>query len=154
MEDAQLKAQIREYISTTQWAILATVREDHAPVMRVMGSFVLEADCFDMYFCTGMTSKADHIKRNPLVSFYFQHEGEQRETFRNCTLTGPAILTGPGSGRERAIELLAARSARFRARLEAGDVDEEDLFYRIQTKEIKYLDYSLGRGQKEKNFKF
>lgn len=109
-----LQLEIQDFIRKTRWAMLATVREDRAPAMRVMGSFV--PDGWDLLFSTSKHArKVSHIAANPSVCFHFQHEGQEPSRFSYvCIVGGAAEVTEPAE-LQRAIELLGAKSARLRS---------------------------------------
>jgi nitroimidazol reductase NimA-like FMN-containing flavoprotein (pyridoxamine 5'-phosphate oxidase superfamily) len=145
MSDKPLEKTIVDYINQTKWATLATVRADNAPVLRVMGSFAIEG--LHLFFSTRIqTAKVEQIELNPLVSFYFQHEGQDLLAFRNVTVIGPASRLESGPELNDAIKLLSDRNPRFKARIESEE-GKDTAVYKIRIKEIKYLDYSLGKGK-------
>ena len=141
----ELKQKITDYISQTRWAILATVREDRAPVLRAMGSFA--PDGVDVYFSTPKaTAKVKQIEQNQWVNFFFQHEGQDLPTFKNVAVIGKASEVIEGAELKKAIGLLSARNPRFKARAEKGDLQDTGIF-KIKSKEIKYLDFAKGFGK-------
>jgi nitroimidazol reductase NimA-like FMN-containing flavoprotein (pyridoxamine 5'-phosphate oxidase superfamily) len=140
---AELRSAVHEYIAQTRWATLTTVREDGAPVSRAMGSFA--PDGLNLFFSTPKSAgKVRHIARNPLVNFFFQHEGQELATFKNVAVIGRAEEV-TGDEYHRAVQLLSARNPRFKTRAERGELKETAL-YLIRTTEVKYLDYSHGVG--------
>jgi pyridoxamine 5'-phosphate oxidase len=141
----ELKQKITEYISQTRWAILATVREDKAPVLRAMGSFA--PDGVDVYFSTpAATAKVGQIGKNQWVNFFFQHEGQELPTFKNVAVIGKAGEVKDAAELKKAIGLLSARNPRFKERAEKGDLKDTAIF-KIKSKEIKYLDFARGFGK-------
>jgi pyridoxine/pyridoxamine 5'-phosphate oxidase len=143
LTSVELQHVVHEYISQTRWATLTTVREDGAPVSRVMGSFA--ADGVNLFFSTRkVAAKVRHIAKNPLVNFYFQHENQEAATFKNVAVIGRAEEV-TGVDYHRAVQLLSARNLRFKARAERGELSDTALYF-IHTTEIKYLDYSNGVG--------
>lgn len=145
MNDEILKKIIIEYINRTKLAVLATVRSDQVPAQRVMGKFAL--DGLDVLFSTPIqTGKVEQIEQNPAASFFFQHENQPPELFRNVTITGTARRLTEGPELDKAIKLLGDRIPKLKAKIESGE-EKNTAIYRITTKEIKYLDYSLGRGK-------
>jgi len=144
LSPVELQQTVHEYIKQTQWATLATVREDGAPVLRTMGSFAPEG--VNVFFSTSRKArKVQHIAKNDLVNFFFQHENQKLETFINVSIIGRAEEVTDGSEYQIAIQLLSARNPRFKARLERGELKDIALFL-IHTTEIKYLDYAKGAG--------
>jgi nitroimidazol reductase NimA-like FMN-containing flavoprotein (pyridoxamine 5'-phosphate oxidase superfamily) len=133
-----------EYIRQTKWATLATVREDGAPVLRTMGSFA--PDGVNVYFSTPKKAgKVRHIAGHPLVNFFFQHENQELDTFKNVAIIGPAEEVTAGTDYQRGIELLSNRNPRFKARADRGELADTAI-YLIRTREIKYLDYANRAG--------
>lgn len=141
-----LKTTLRDYIATTKWGALITVRDDGAPIPRVMGSFALvPGDTLDLYFSSDKAAaKVGQIASHPTVSFYFQHEGHTMADYKNVVLIGPARLT-EGADRDQAIGLLKLKSPHFKEMAEANQLDGVAIF-RLQTVEVKGLDYTRPVG--------
>jgi uncharacterized pyridoxamine 5'-phosphate oxidase family protein len=140
----ELQETVLEYIKQTRWATLATVREDGAPVLRVMGSFA--PDGRNVLFSTRKyAANVGQIARNSFVNFFFQHENQKLETFKNVAIIGRAEELVDGLEYQRAVEILGARNPRFKARAERGELADTAI-YLIHTSEIKYLDYARGTG--------
>lgn len=144
MSNEDLKQTISDYISKTTFATLATVRSDKAPVLRAIGSFA--QDGLDVYFSTGKnTVKVKEIEKNNLVSFFFQHEGQDLKAFKNVALIGKAEKVKDENELKKAVELLSNRSPHFKARVEKGELGQIAIF-KVTAKEAKYLDFSKGFG--------
>lgn len=142
----ELKAQIREYIQTTKWATLAYVRDDGAPMLRVMGSFALAPTSFDLYFSSDKNAaKVAQIDRHPKVSFYFQHEGHTFADYRNVSIVGEAHRVLDGSDYDEAVSLLRVKSLHFKELAETNQLHTTAIF-KIETAEIKGLDYTRPVG--------
>lgn len=142
----ELQSRIREYIATTQWATLAYVRDDGAPMLRVMGSFALSARGLDLYFSSDKkAAKVEQIERHPKVSFYFQHEGHTFADYRNVTLVGEAQRVSEGPDLNEAISLLRVKSPHFKELAETNQLHTTAIF-KIATTEIKGLDYTRPMG--------
>lgn len=146
MNDETLKKTIIDYIKQSKLAILATVRSDQVPAMRVMTKFAL--DHLDILFSTRLqTGKVEQIEKNPAATFFFQHERQSPDTFRNVTITGTARRLTEGPELDKAITLLYGdHIPDLREKLESGE-EKDAAIYRITAKEVKYLDYSLGRNK-------
>jgi len=141
----QIKQITHDYIQATKWATLATVRKDHAPVLRVMGSFAAEG--VDIYFSTRRkTGKVEDIEKNNLVSFYFQHENQPRDTFKNLAIIGQAHEVTEKDAREKAVSLLSSKNPNLLKRIEI-DGWADTAIYKITTQEIKILDYSRSESE-------
>lgn len=145
MSDEQGYSEIVKYILDSKFGVLTYVRSDRAPVSRAMGSFAL--DGADLCFSTGRdTAKVVEIENNRRVSFYFEHDNQTPEKWRSVLLVGDAELLHSGSSAyQAAVDRLAAKSPRFRERVEKGDL-ESAAIYRINTRELQYLDRNKGAG--------
>jgi len=140
----ELQETVLEYIKQTRYATLATVREDGAPVLRAMGSFAPDGN--NILFSTRKgAAKVQQIARNSSVSFFFQHENQKLETFKNVAVIGHAEEVTNDLEYQRAVGILGARNPRFKARAERGELADTGI-YLIRTTEIKYLDYARGIG--------
>lgn len=145
MSDEKLEGEVIDYIAKTRLAILATVRGDQAPVVRTIGSFA--QDGLNIYFSTGKeTAKVKQIEGNKVVSLFFQQEGQEIGTFKNVALIGEAEKVREGNELTKAVELLGNRNPRFKARIEKGELEKVAIF-KVQPKEVKYLDFSKGHGE-------
>jgi nitroimidazol reductase NimA-like FMN-containing flavoprotein (pyridoxamine 5'-phosphate oxidase superfamily) len=140
----ELKQTIAEYIGKTRVSALATVRADGSPVIRAIGGFA--PDGLEIYFSTAKASaKAAQIAGDAPVSFYFQHDNQEIPVFKYVSLIGQARELNVGPERQKAIGILSARSPRFKARAEKGEL-QDSVIYRVSPSEIKYLDFSKGQG--------
>ena len=89
----------------------------------------------------------EQLAKNPAATFIFQHEGQPRETFRNVTVTGSARRLTGGTDLDKAIRFLYGdQIPNLKAKIESGE-EIDVAIYRVITKEVTYLDYSLGRGK-------
>jgi nitroimidazol reductase NimA-like FMN-containing flavoprotein (pyridoxamine 5'-phosphate oxidase superfamily) len=143
MSDDRNYSEILKYIQDSKLGLLTYVRSDATPVSRAMGSFA--PDGVNLYFSTGRdTAKVGEIENNRRVSFYFAHDNQSPDIWKSVLLIGDAEQLHSGSsGSETAIVRLAAKSPRFRERVEKGDL-ESAVIYRINTRELQYLDRSKG----------
>jgi pyridoxamine 5'-phosphate oxidase len=140
---SEVKTKAIEYIGKTQFAVLATVGGG-VPYLRSIASFA--NDGFTIYFSTGKTTdKVEQINQNPNVSILFQHEGQVIPSFKNVSVTGTAKIVSCAEGRQKAIELLSARSPRFKERAEKGQLEDTTIFA-VEPKTVKALDFSKGMG--------
>lgn len=142
------KQNVHDYIALTRWAFLATVREDNTPAIRPIGSFapVAPGDV-DVYFSTPRDSaKARSIRKNARVNFYFQHEALDIASYKGVSLIGDAVEVVPQSPEyPQAVAILSARSPHFKARADKDELDGTALF-RVKAGEVRFSDYSRGRG--------
>ena len=140
--------EILNYIQHTKVAVLTYVRHDLTPVSRAMGSFAL--DGHDLIFSTRRDAgKVGEIGRHPRVSFFFEHDNQQSETWKNVLLIGDAEPVSAGLDLDKAVAQLSARSPRFRERAARGELLDTAIF-RIRAREIEYLDRSAGYGAARK----
>jgi nitroimidazol reductase NimA-like FMN-containing flavoprotein (pyridoxamine 5'-phosphate oxidase superfamily) len=136
--------EILEYITASKFGLLTYVRSDRTPISRAMGSFAPEG--INLYFSTARDSaKVAEIQENGRVSFYFEHDGQAPERWKSVLLIGDAELLEAGDSYSAAVTGLAAKSPRFRERVEKGDLASAAV-YRVNTREIQFLDRSKGYG--------
>lgn len=142
----KIRQEIIDYIDKTLWAELATVRGDGTPVVRTIGAFALDNDGTRVYFATFPgADKTRHISGNNRVSFFFQHEGQELQEFRNAEILGNAgKLTGE-SEIGLAATLISDRSPFVKAHIEQNGIETFD-FYEVKASELKFLDYRKGIG--------
>ena len=144
MSDKQFEEEVREYISTTRFAILSYVREDRVPVPRSMCSFV--PDGLDIYFSTPkVTAKVKEIGINKRVSFFFEHDNQALDSWKSVLLIGEAEQVEQEPELSKAVGLLSGRNPRFKERVAKGELPNTAIF-KIRTREVEYLDYSKGPG--------
>jgi nitroimidazol reductase NimA-like FMN-containing flavoprotein (pyridoxamine 5'-phosphate oxidase superfamily) len=141
--DDQKHEEISDYIEKSKFAILTYVREDLAPVSRTMGSFA--PDGLDLFFSTRKdAAKVAEITRNRQVSFFFEHDGQSPSEWRSVLLIGDSGVA-EGEELKKAVALLSARNPRFRERAAKGEL-ADTLIFKINTKEVEFLDRSKGHG--------
>jgi nitroimidazol reductase NimA-like FMN-containing flavoprotein (pyridoxamine 5'-phosphate oxidase superfamily) len=141
MSEIEKLAEIRQYIRDSRYAVLNYVREDLSPISRTIGSFALDGD--DLFFSTGKdAAKVREIGGHPRLSVHFEREGQQLESWKSVLLIGDAEQESPGTnGHARAVQLLSAKSPRFRERIEKGDLAGIAI-HRIHIRELQFLDFS------------
>lgn len=148
MSQEQWREEVAEYIDKTRFAVLAYVRNDEAPVLRSMGSFV--ASGLDLYFSTRKDApKVKEIDERKRISFFFEHESQELGQWRNVLLIGDALRVGCGAELEKAVELLSSRNPRFKERIAKGELANTQIF-KLKTSDIEYLDYGKGVGHVQK----
>jgi nitroimidazol reductase NimA-like FMN-containing flavoprotein (pyridoxamine 5'-phosphate oxidase superfamily) len=145
MSQSEIQTEILQYIRDAKYALLTYVRSDLSPISRTMGSFAPDGE--NLYFSTGKeSSKVREIEKHQRVSFFFEHDNQAPESWKNLLLIGNAEQVNAGStDYERAVERLGAKSPRFRERIAKGDLGSA-VIYRIKTSEFEYLDRSKGNG--------
>jgi pyridoxamine 5'-phosphate oxidase len=140
--------EISNYIQQTKFAVLTYVRHDLTPISRAMGSFALDGN--DLIFSTRRDAgKVGEIGRHRRVSFFFEHDNQAPDTWKNVLLIGEAEPVTGGPDLDTAVAQLSARSPRFRERAARGELSDTAIF-RIRTREIEYLDRSAGYGAVQK----
>jgi len=148
MSNAPLHREVADYIDATTFAVLAYVRNDQAPVLRAMGSFVSSG--LDIYFSTRKdAAKVQEISQHPRISFFFEHDNQELSAWRNVLLVGHAERIETGVELQRAVDLLSSRNPRFRERIAQGDLPNTQIF-KLKTEEVEYLDYGQGLGHVQK----
>ncbi|OPY58896.1 MAG: General stress protein 26 [Pelotomaculum sp. PtaU1.Bin035] len=135
---------VLEYLSQTKLIILATVNEDKEPVLRVLGAFAV--DGLVTYFSTNKnTAKVKQIQSNPTVSVFYQHENQEAPFFVNVAVTGKASEVTEKEELDKVIKLISDRSPNFKSRVENNEIIDT-IFFRVDPKEVKVLDFSKGAG--------
>lgn len=134
--------EIQEYITASKFGLLTYLRSDLTPISRTMGSFAPEG--LNLYFSTARDSaKVTELQERGRVSFYFEHDGQAPERWKSVLLIGDAELLEGGDSYSAAVTGLAAKSPRFRERVEKGDLASAAV-YRVNTREVQFLDRSKG----------
>lgn len=143
MSEIQNHDEIISYIQGTKVALLTYLRGDLTPVTRAIGSFA--ADDTDLFFSTGKdTAKVSEIEKQKRVSFYIEQANQAPDTWKSVLLIGDAALLDTGSvDYATALQHLGAKSPRFKERIDKGDLGSAAI-YKINTREIEYLDRSSG----------
>jgi nitroimidazol reductase NimA-like FMN-containing flavoprotein (pyridoxamine 5'-phosphate oxidase superfamily) len=149
MSQTESQAEILKYIQDSKVALLTYVRNDLTPVSRAMGSYA--PDGLNLYFSTGKSAaKVQEIEKNRRVSFYFEHDNQATESWKSVLLIGDAEQVRAGStDYATALDRLGAKSPRFRERIAKNELDSAAI-YRINTRELEYLDRSKGNGPTQK----
>ncbi|WP_294183885.1 pyridoxamine 5'-phosphate oxidase family protein [uncultured Clostridium sp.] len=130
-----------KYIEKSKTGLLITIGEDGAPYARVMGAF--SNDGVNLYFETGRKSnKVKHIKKNPIVTFYFQDENQSYDTFKCVSVTGEAseVLQSDADFRD-AVEKISVRYPVLKENVDKGEIGDS-VIYRVKTKFVKTADYT------------
>jgi general stress protein 26 len=144
----QKKSEITDYANTSRFANLAYIRHDGSPVLRTLGSFALSG--YDVIFSTKKeAAKVREISENNKVSFYFEHYGQQLSTWKSALFIGEAHKVENARELDWAIGILSDRNPRFKDRIAKGELPNIQLF-KVNTRDIEYIDYSKGAGHVEK----
>jgi len=144
----QRKSEITDYASTARFANLAYIRHDGLPVQRTLGSFALAG--FDIIFSTKKdAAKVRDISENNKVSFYFEHDGQQLPLWKSALFIGEAHKVDEARELDWAVGILSDRNPRFKDRIAKGELPNIQLF-KVNTRDIEYIDYSKGAGHVEK----
>lgn len=148
MSQDQWREEVVDYVDRTKFAVLAYTRNDQAPIVRSMGSFVPSG--LDLYFSTRRdAAKVQEISGRNRVSFFFEHDNQELGQWKNVLLIGEAEKVDSGAELDKAVELLGSRNPRFRERVARGELPDTQIF-RLRTQEIEYLDYGKGLGHVRK----
>ncbi|MCI1996400.1 MAG: pyridoxamine 5'-phosphate oxidase family protein [Clostridium luticellarii] len=130
-----------KYVEQSKTGLLITVGEDGAPYARVMGAFSNQGA--NLYFETGRKSnKVKHIKKNPIVTFYFQNENQSYNTFKSVSVTGETseVLQGDDDFKS-AVNGISVRYPVLKENVDKGDIGDS-VIYRIKAKFVKLADYT------------
>ncbi len=148
MGQEQWKQDVVRYIDNTRFAVLAYVRNDNAPLLRTMGSFVPSG--LDLYFSTRKDAgKVKEIGDNGRISFLFEHDNQELNQWQSVLLVGAAVKVDSGDEFTKAVDLLSNRNPRFKERVEKGELAHTQIF-KLKSEEVEYLDYGKGFGHVEK----
>lgn len=133
------RKEIEDYLKTSKSLVLGTVDKDGNPQIRHLGGYGV--DGIQVYISTSKESdKVKQIAQNPNVAAIFHHEGQTPPNLKNITLYGKAkLLTGDEF--IKAIDIIKAR------RPQANVNPETNNIYRIETEEVKILDFAQGPVQ-------
>jgi general stress protein 26 len=144
----QKKSEITGYANAARFANLAYIRHDGSPVLRTLGSFAVAG--YDVIFSTKKeAAKVREISENNKVSFYFEHEGQQLPTWKSALFIGEAHKVEDARELDWAVGILSDRNPRFKDRIAKGELPNIQLF-KVNTRDIEYIDYSKGAGHIEK----
>lgn len=148
MGQEQWKQDVVRYIDNTRFAVLGYVRNDNAPLLRSMGSFVPSG--LDLYFSTRKDAgKVKEIGDNGRISFLFEHDNQELNQWQSVLLVGAAVKVDSGEEFTKAVDLLSNRNPRFKERVEKGELAHTQIF-KLKSEEVEYLDYGKGFGHVEK----
>jgi nitroimidazol reductase NimA-like FMN-containing flavoprotein (pyridoxamine 5'-phosphate oxidase superfamily) len=138
------KKEIEKYLTETKLIVLATVNEDNAPALRVLGAFGV--DGYSFYYSTkGGAAKVKHTEKNPQVNALFQHENQDPTQFINVSIQGKAVQLSAKEEIEKAVQVIGGRSVKFKERVAQHGL-ENNVLYRVDPKEVKVLDRRNGAG--------
>lgn len=128
------------YIEQSKLSLLTTIGEDNAPYVRPIGAFANNG--VDIYFTTAKNSeKVKHINANPIVTFYFQNEGQSYESFKNASVIGEAIELSSSEEFDKAVEGISLRYPVIKELVDKGDI-KNSVIYKVKAKSIKFSDYT------------
>lgn len=148
MSQEQWKQDVVTYVDKTRFAVLAYVRNDAAPLLRSMGSFVPSG--LDLYFSTRKdAAKVKEIADNSRISFLFEHDNQELNQWKSVLLIGDAVRVDSGEEFTKAVDLLSSRNPRFKERVDKGELAHTQIF-KLKSEEVEYLDYGKGFGHVEK----
>jgi nitroimidazol reductase NimA-like FMN-containing flavoprotein (pyridoxamine 5'-phosphate oxidase superfamily) len=143
------KNEVEKYLTETKLIVLATVNENNAPSLRVLGAFGV--DGYSFYYSTkGSAAKVKHTDKNPQVTALFQHENQDATQFINVSIQGKAVQLSSKTEIDKAIEVIGSRSAKFKERVAKNGLDN-NVLYRVDPQEVKVLDRRKGTGTESIN---
>ncbi|MCH3963691.1 MAG: pyridoxamine 5'-phosphate oxidase family protein [Clostridium sp.] len=130
-----------KYVEQSKTGLLVTIGEDGAPYVRIMGAF--SNDGANLYFETGRKSnKVKHIQKNPVVTFYFQNEGQVYDTFKSVSITGKATeVLENDDDFKKAVDGISVRYPVLKENLSKGGLGDS-VIYRIKAQFVKLADYT------------
>ncbi|MBC2478141.1 pyridoxamine 5'-phosphate oxidase family protein, partial [Clostridium beijerinckii] len=119
---------------------LITVDENRVPFIRTIGAFSNEGA--NIYFLTGKEAdKVKHINSNPIVTFYFEQEGQPYESFKSVSIIGDASKVTEKDELDKAIEAISVRYPVIKDKVSNGEF-QESAIYVVKAKAIKLADYT------------
>lgn len=150
MSNQEVKLSISEYVQDVTLGVLAYVREDLTPMQRTFGAFAVNGN--DILLATQKrAAKVAEITAHPRVSFFLEKKNQELRDWKSALYVGVAApITGDEELR-LAVELISARSAFVKAALEREGLNNFVLF-RLQTREVEWLDYTKGFGHVDRVF--
>ncbi|WP_238915552.1 pyridoxamine 5'-phosphate oxidase family protein [Clostridium sp. YIM B02555] len=129
-----------KYVEESKLGLLITVDENKVPFIRTIGAFSNEGA--NIYFLTGKEAgKVKHINSNPIVTFYFEQEGQAYESFKSVSIIGDASKVTEKDELDKAIEAISVRYPVIKDKVANGEF-QESAIYVVKAKAIKLADYT------------
>lgn len=129
-----------EYIEKSKVALLITIGEGKEPFARPIGAFSSQGA--DIYFLTQkVTDKVKQIKANPIVTFYFEDQGQSYDTFKSLAVTGEASELLQGIEFDKAVEGISVRYPVIKEVIAKGEFGSSAIF-KVKAKFVKLVDYT------------
>ncbi|AGF55184.1 pyridoxamine 5'-phosphate oxidase family protein [Clostridium saccharoperbutylacetonicum] len=129
-----------KYVEESKLGLLITVDENRVPFIRTIGAFSNEGA--NIYFLTGKEAdKVKHINSNPIVTFYFEQEGQPYESFKSVSIIGDASKVTEKDELDKAIEAISVRYPVIKDKVSNGEF-QESAIYVVKAKAIKLADYT------------
>jgi general stress protein 26 len=148
MSDQKVSQEIVKYAQSVSIGVLAYVRADFTPVQRTFGAFAVSGN--DILLATGKSSaKVAEIAIHPTASFFLENQNQKIEEWKSALYIGKVAVVTEEEELRRAVEAIGERSTFFKNAAE-GDGLRNFLVLRLQTSEIEWLDYAVGRGHVDK----
>jgi nitroimidazol reductase NimA-like FMN-containing flavoprotein (pyridoxamine 5'-phosphate oxidase superfamily) len=148
MSKQTISTEIAEHVDKTPIGVLAYVRADRTPVQRTLGAFARLGD--DIVFATGRRSaKVANLAERPRASFFVEPAGQEPPKWRSALFTGEVREVTCATKRDAALAAVSARNAYIRERL-AQNGGADFAIYRLETREIEWLDRTKGAGYVER----
>jgi pyridoxine/pyridoxamine 5'-phosphate oxidase len=130
-----------EIIQSKRGMVVNTIGLDGYPNTRIFYSHA--NDGYTVYFSSqAQAAKVKEIQANPKVNAYYDDTSQELQTWKNVVVYGNAqALEKDSSEYKKAVELISAKSANFKKRVEDGQLGASILFKIIPVR-VKVLDFS------------
>jgi pyridoxine/pyridoxamine 5'-phosphate oxidase len=130
-----------EIIQSKKGMVVNTIGLDGYPNTRIFYSHA--NDGYTVYFSSqAKAAKVAEIKANPKVNAYYDDSAQELQTWKNVVIYGNAqALEKDSADYKKAVELISARSANFKKRVEEGQL-EGSILFKINPVRVKVLDFS------------
>jgi general stress protein 26 len=130
-----------EIIGSKKGMVVNSIGLDGYPNTRIFYSHA--NDGYTVYFSSQATAaKVKEIAANPKVNAYYEDTSQELPTWKNVVVYGNAQpLEKDSADYKKAVELISAKSANFKKRVEDGQLDASILF-KIKPVRVKVLDFA------------
>lgn len=137
---SQLIEKSIEYVENSKVGLLITVDDKKVPFVRPIGAFSNEG--VNIYFLTAKeTEKVNHINLKPIVTFYFENEGQPFDSFKSVAISGQASEVTENDELNRAIDAISIRYPIIKEKVSNGEFEKSSI-YVVKGKSIKLADYT------------
>jgi nitroimidazol reductase NimA-like FMN-containing flavoprotein (pyridoxamine 5'-phosphate oxidase superfamily) len=144
MSSQEVIQETSKYVQGVGIGVLAYVRSDFTPIQRAFGAFAVSDN--DILLATGRSSaKVAELAVHPSASFFLENLDQKIEEWKSALYIGKVVIVTEETELRQVIEAIGARSAFFKNAVESGGL-KNFLLFRLQTREIQWLDYAKGFG--------